>query len=978
MNAGKHKILIVDHDENGAALTAEMVRGAAGFFEFVFVRGSVEACDSLCREEFDVVLLDLGSAAGDGENVLKRVLMHAGAAFIVVLIEQNEESRRIRALELGAWDCLAKDRLDRDTLLRALSAAVEHRRTERALTESEARYRRLLEFVTDYVYTVQIEEGRPAASWHSPSCLAVTGYTSEEYARDPFLWYRMVHENDRQAVLDMANAVFAGKTPPPLEHRIIHKDGSIRWIKNTPVPRRDQHQRLIAYDGLVSDITARKQAAEELRRVNKALRESEERLKQELDNSTRAKKEWEVTFDAISNPLFIHDREYRVIRANKAYCEASGLTFQELIGKPYYAVFPKRGAPFKDCSRALTSGSEAAGDSDEEIAVPELHKVYRARYYPVLDDGGAYLYSVHVLEDITEMKLAEENIKQEMEITANLLMIAKTAAYTSDVEKLLAHTASCGAMVLGCDACLTYLWDREREVFQPCRQYGLDNEWIPRFRTEPLHVGMELVQKILDRKLPLVVRSVPGNGRSADAGSAPDAEGIEEWLQPAVVPAWMHEEMKTLVVVPLIGRTDVLGLIIGAYRGDPFFTARDRKIVAGLSRQIALALDDAQLYRTAMERTLELNRKIETLQVMHEIDRSILSSLEPHEILETTSRNIARIVPCERTSILLIDRERQGFIQATGNGTYASPIKPFIPFCNTSATEVVRTVRPQCVGNLESDDALAPKERQLKEEGFVSHLRVPLVVKGEPIGVLGVASRRTAAFTTENLSTLEKLAAQIGVALENTRLVTDLKELLLGTVKSLSNAIDAKSPWTAGHSARVTSYALTIGRRMSFQEDDLEDLELGGLLHDVGKIGIYDAILNKPSPLTREEFEVIKGHPLRGVELLEPIKQLNRIIPCVRHHHERLDGAGYPDGLRGERIPLWARILSVADAFDSMTSDRPYRKALSTEEAIDELKRCASTQFDPEIVKTFIDIRDGNEALVQRRPTAPPQSTLIT
>ncbi len=202
------------------------------------------------------------------------------------------------------------------------------------------------------------------------------------------------------------------------------------------------------------------------------------------------------------------------------------------------------------------------------------------------------------------------------------------------------------------------------------------------------------------------------------------------------------------------------------------------------------------------------------------------------------------------------------------------------------------------MGTKESGVGLPPKERQLMEEGYVSHMRVPLIVKGEPVGVLCVASKRTAAFTPENLSTLEKLAALIGVALENTRLVADLKELLIGTVKSLSNAIDAKSPWTAGHSERVTRYALEIGTKMRFPEADLKDLELGSLLHDVGKIGIYDAILNKPAPLTREEYETLKGHPLRGVGLLGPIKQLSRIIPCIRHHHERLDGSGYPDGLK--------------------------------------------------------------------------------
>lgn len=975
MDARKYRILLINDVLGDTRLIADVLRKANDVFDVVPIQGFVAAVERLRREEFDVILVDPGRASGAGEKTLKDILAHAGTTPTVVLIDSQCEPWRLQALQMGAWDFLVKDRLDRETLLRTLSATVEHRTAQRALMESEARYRRLLESVTDYVYIVQIENGRPAASRHSPSCVAVTGYTSEEYARDPFLWYRMVHEDDRQAVLDMTSAVFAGKAPSPLKHRIIHKDGSIRWIKNTPVPRYDQERHLVAYDGLVSDITARKQVEQELRSVNKALRESEEKLKRELNNSTRAKKEWEVTFDAISNPVFVHDWEFRIMRANRAYCDAAGMTFLELIGRPYYTVFPKMKSPFKNCERAMTSVVETGPFSDEEIAVPSLNKIFRAKYYPVHDNDGNYLYSVHILEDITEMKLAQENIKQEMEITANLLMIAETTAYTMDIDKLMEHTTRCGSRVLGCDACVSYLWDGERAVFQPGQHHGLDHELVPLYRTEPLDESVAFVKRILECKQPLLVRSLEAATTAVVLPFLHEEKTDETPLETKRA-FWMNNDMKTLVVIPLIGKTDQLGLIIAGYKIDKAFTERDHKIVEGLSRQISLALDEAQLYRTAMEQSLELNHKIETLQVIHEIDRSILSSLEPHEILETTTRNISRIVPCDRAGILLVDRERQGFIQATGNGTSGSSHKPFVPFCDTSATEVVKTARPQCVGNKEELDLLLPKEQSLLQEGFVSHIRVPLIVKGAPVGVLGVDSKRKAAFTPENLSTLEKLAALIGIALENTRLVTDLQELLIGTVKSLSNAIDAKSPWTAGHSERVTRYALEIGKKMSFQEDDLKDLELGGLLHDVGKIGIYDVILNKPGALTKEEYEAVKNHPLRGVVLLEPIKQLNRVIPCIKHHHERFDGTGYPDGLKGERIPLWARILTVADAFESMTGERPYRSAFSKDEAIDELKRCSLSQFDPSIVNVFVELLEKNEKADQRR-SAPPQATLI-
>jgi putative nucleotidyltransferase with HDIG domain len=211
-----------------------------------------------------------------------------------------------------------------------------------------------------------------------------------------------------------------------------------------------------------------------------------------------------------------------------------------------------------------------------------------------------------------------------------------------------------------------------------------------------------------------------------------------------------------------------------------------------------------------------------------------------------------------------------------------------------------------------------------------------------------------AAFTAENLSTLEKFAVLIGVAMENTRLLSDSRELFIGTVKSLSYAIDAKSPWTAGHSERVTLYALPVGKTLELADKEQKDLELAGLLHDVGKIATQDTILNKPGPLSASEYEAVKMHPVKGAELLAPIGQLQHIIPAIRHHHERYDGTGYPDGLKGADIPLLSRIISIADAFDSMTVERPYRAALNDDEAITELLKYSGSQFDSELVKIFI------------------------
>lgn len=178
----------------------------------------------------------------------------------------------------------------------------------------------------------------------------------------------------------------------------------------------------------------------------------------------------------------------------------------------------------------------------------------------------------------------------------------------------------------------------------------------------------------------------------------------------------------------------------------------------------------------------------------------------------------------------------------------------------------------------------------------------------------------------------------------------------LGIIKSFSHAIDAKSRWTEGHSTRVALFCVAIGEHLGLLKEELENLNTGALLHDIGKIGTYDHILDKPGKLTDEEFEIVKKHPGQGALILNPIKGFDEIIPIVRHHHERFDGKGYPDGLKGDQIPIAAKIACVADSFDSMTADRPYRPAPGRQYGIAELRRCGGAQFDPDVAGAFVNI----------------------
>lgn len=198
-----------------------------------------------------------------------------------------------------------------------------------------------------------------------------------------------------------------------------------------------------------------------------------------------------------------------------------------------------------------------------------------------------------------------------------------------------------------------------------------------------------------------------------------------------------------------------------------------------------------------------------------------------------------------------------------------------------------------------------------------------------------------------------------------TQILMDLSELFYKTIKSIAHALDAKDEYTHGHSMRVTLYSLALAKALKLPDDLLEEIETTGLLHDIGKIAIPEKILLKPGKLTEEEFEIIKKHPELGENLVNGIGKLKLISNWLKYHHERYDGKGYPEGLVGEEIPISSRIIAIADTYDAMTSSRSYRRALSHQEAIDEIKRCAGTQFDPELAGLFISISDEINTIKQ-------------
>lgn len=214
-------------------------------------------------------------------------------------------------------------------------------------------------------------------------------------------------------------------------------------------------------------------------------------------------------------------------------------------------------------------------------------------------------------------------------------------------------------------------------------------------------------------------------------------------------------------------------------------------------------------------------------------------------------------------------------------------------------------------------------------------------------------------FISKPFNKLE-LSTRVRGLLKTKRLYEDL-ESAQSIIFALALALEARDPYTEGHSERVAEYTVAIGKEMGLTDQHLTDLRNAGILHDIGKIGISESILRKEGPFTPEEYDIMKTHPAKGARICLPLKMADRLVPIIKHHQEKYDGSGYPDGLKGEEIPQGARIMAVADAYDAMTSDRPYRKSLGEEEAVRRLKEGKGIQFDPEAVDAFVRLYEKGE-----------------
>ncbi|RJQ50998.1 MAG: HD domain-containing protein [Actinobacteria bacterium] len=358
------------------------------------------------------------------------------------------------------------------------------------------------------------------------------------------------------------------------------------------------------------------------------------------------------------------------------------------------------------------------------------------------------------------------------------------------------------------------------------------------------------------------------------------------------------------------------------------------------------------------EQTAALTKRLVELYAFYDMSKALGRTLDLDELLDTVLDSALKVLRADCGYVMLADRETDELVLKARRGP-AGPISKPEEVSESIGRWVLQEGKPLLFGEGKYRDSGLEAGETPK-----SAICVPLKVKDNVIGVITVSSQSAELqFTDENVRLLSSLAGNAAVAIENAQLFKSLEEAYMGTVKALAAAIDAKDSYTQGHSTQVAHYVLMLAEEMGLCEEDKKAVETAAYLHDIGKIGVRDEILLKPGRLSLNEMNEIRHHSMISANILAPVPFPWQVTPIVRHHHERWDGSGYPAGLKGHEIPLLARMLAVADAFDAMTSKRPYRKKKSIAEGIAELKACAGTHFDPELVPAFIKAVESAEAI---------------
>ncbi|MDD5384135.1 MAG: PAS domain S-box protein [Gallionella sp.] len=737
----------------------------------------------------------------------------------------------------------------------------------------------------------------------------------------------------------------------------------------------------------------------------------------------QAHQEWMAALDVVNDPIFLHDKEFRILRCNKAYQQRAGVPFEQIIGQPYYAIFPKADTPLPCCLHAMEKVEE---EKEEEVAIGEA--IYRSRSFSVHDKQGAHLYSVHILEDITESKRAAEALsgsetrfRNLVETTSDWIWeVDENAVYTyvsprvhailgyepaevlgkTPFELMPAEEAKRVADIFGSivaakksftnientnlhkDGHLVALETSAVPVIDPegkfCGYRGIDRDITERKRAEDeLQLRAQLLDSASDT---IFVVDFNGNfvylneaawktrGYTRDELMGINLHVLDTPKYEKLIESKMrHLKEKGWSIFETEHRCKD-GSVMPVEISARLIEAGGRKLVLSVARDIT----------ERKQAEIALNHANRALATLGAVNRNLVHATNEDELLQAICQAIVRqrgyrlawvgyVQHDENKSIKIMAHagHDEGYLDAT-QITWAENERGKGP-----TGRAIRSGATQLCQDIANDPLNLPWRDAALQRGYAASIALPLLNRDNTVfGTLTVYAEEVNAFSPGEISLLEEMAGDLafGVRTLHTRQQRDnalvknqeqlvqLHKSLEDTVRAMAAIVEMRDPYTAGHQARVADLATAIAKQIGLPEEQVHGIHLAGTVHDLGKINVPAEILSKPGKITDIERSLIKIHPQAGYDILKGIDFPWPIAQMVLQHHERFDGSGYPQGLKGDQIIIEARILCVADVVEAISAHRPYRAGLGIEAALEEITKNCGVFYDPQVVDACLTL----------------------
>lgn len=951
MKPSDSRILILEDDQNLRETLQEILQLKG--YQTLTCSSAQQALAYAHEQILSVVLIDLKLEDASGLEVLKSMHEYAPDTQCIITTGFATTQTAIDAINLGAYSYVQKP-YDIDQLLLTIERALEKIQTSRALSESEDRYLQLYQSAFDGIITADLEGH---IRDFNPAFRKIVGYEANELTGKSLLDMTPpeYHQNEKKIIAKARERGYS----EIFEKEYFRKDGSRAPVEIISFISRDNSGQPTSVWGFVRDISERKSSEEKLRRQLLEVTA----LHDVSSAGTQANTVDElinIITESLGRTLYsdtfgvnVYDKERHRIVPHKYYHRGDfserGIEISADLGITGRAIKTRKpqivGDVLKD-KDYYPSWSE----SRSELAIPIL----------VGDDVFGVINAESQEADFftkEDLNLLS-SIARQMAIAIERIQLSEQQTQRNKELAALYETSLAVSSILDTQDLYQRVYQQINAAFQPdafiLATFNAFDESIT--ITYAVEEGQR-VEDIINQRYTAEDSGLMGwlmrNRQSLRFGDMTKEQlPVESPQEGKPIRSWLG--------VPLIAKGKVVGAISVQCFEEEVYSDSHCLLLESMAGQLAIALDNAALLEQSQN-------QIERLAALHDIDMAINSSLDLRVIMNILLDQVIDRLGVDAAAILLLDARTNTLRFTSSRGFKTHDIENYsldMQGASFGHTAIERHLVQAL--DLDREANTLGYTDIMQNESFESFFSVPLIAKGMMMGVLDVFHRTPLNPDQDWFNFLETLAGQAALAIDNSALLdnlnqtnTELTEAYDTTLEGWSRALDMRDRETEGHTRRVAEMTIKIARELNIPEEEIVHIRRGALLHDIGKMGIPDSILLKPGPLSEKEWEIMRTHATRAYELLNPISYLRAALDIPLHHHEKFDGSGYPQGLKGEDIPLAARVFAVVDVWDALTSDRPYREAWTAKKSLDYIREQSGKHFDPNVVDVFLNLIQG-------------------